>query len=176
MDASLTDALTGLASRRRFAEFLGQDWRRAGDEQSSIAVLLLDVDFFASYNSTLGRETGDACLQRIAGVIAGRIKRSSDLVARYEGDCFAVVLAGAEEAGVMGVAEWLRAEIESHMMPHGASSVSEYVTVSVGFAVITPRAGARAEVLVVSAEAALRRAKELGRNAVVAGSSVARAS
>lgn len=169
----MTDALTGLPSRHRFAEFLGRDWRRAGDEQSSIAVLLLDVDFFASYNAGLGREAGDACLRRIAGVIAGRIKRSSDLVARYEEDCFAVVLAGAEEAGVMSVAEWLRGEIESHMMPHGASTVSEYVTVSVGFAVSTPRAGARAEGLVASAQAALVTAKELGRNAVVAGSSVA---
>ena len=169
----MIDAPTGLASRRRFTEFLGQAWRRAGDEQSSIAVMLLDVDFFASYNSILGRDAGDDCLRRVAGVIAGRIKRSSDLVARYEADCFGVVLAGAEEAGVMGVAEWLRREIESRMMPHAASSVSEYVTVSVGFAVVTPWADARAEVLVVSAEAALRRAKELGRNAVVAGSSVA---
>jgi PleD family two-component response regulator len=84
-----------------------------------------------------------------------------------------IVLAGAEEPGVMSVAEWLRGEIEGHMMPHGASSVSEYVTVSVGFAVVTPRSGARAELLVVSAEAALRSAKELGRNAVIAGSSVA---
>lgn len=172
----MIDALTGLASRRRFAQFLGQDWRRAGDEQSSIAVILLDVDFFDAYNRTLGREAGDACLQRIAGAIAGRVKRSSDLVARYRGDRFAVVLAGAEEAGVKGVAEWLRAEIESYMIPHGASSVSDYVTMSVGFAVITPRADARAEVLVASAAAALAVAKELGRNAVVAGSSVARAS
>ena len=169
----MTDALTGLASRRRFAEFLRQDWRRADDEQSSIAVLLIDVDFFDSYNRTRGREAGDACLCRIAGAIAGRIKRSSDLVARYGDDRFAVVLAGADEAGVLGVAEWLRREIESHMMPHGASSVSDYVTASVGFAIITPRAGARADVLVASAEAALARAKELGRNAVVAASSVA---
>ena len=93
-------------------------------------------------------------------------------MARHDGDRFAVVLAGADEAGVLGVAEWLRAEIESNMMAHGASSVSDYVTVSVGFAVMTPRKGARAEVLVASAEAALARAKELGRNAVVAGSSV----
>ena len=172
----MTDALTGLASRRRFVQFLGQDWRRAGDEQSSIAVIILDVDFFDRYNTTLGREAGDACLKRVAGVIAGRVKRSTDLVARYDADRFVVVLAGAEEAGVMGVAEWLRAEIESHMIPHGASSVSDYVTVSVGFAVITPRAGARADVLVASAEKALAVAKELGRNAVVAASSVAGAS
>lgn len=172
----MTDALTGLASRRRFAEFLGQDWRRAGDEQSSIAVLLIDVDFFDAYNSSHGREAGDACLLRIAGVIAGRIKRSSDLVARYAEDRFAVVLAGADEAGVQGVAEWLRGEVESHMIPHGASRVSDYVTVSVGFAVITPRADAREDVLVASADGALARAKELGRNAVVAASSVAGAS
>ena len=168
----MIDILTGLASRRRFAEFLGHDWRRAGDEKSSIAVILLDVDFFDQYNSTRGRPAGDTCLRRIAGIIAARVKRSSDLVARDDGDRFAVVLAGADEAGVRGVAEWLRAEIESHMMAHGASSVSDYVTVSVGFAVMTPRTGARAEVLVASAEAARARAKERGRNAVVAGSSV----
>jgi two-component system chemotaxis family response regulator WspR len=172
----MIDVLTGLPSRQRFAQFLGQDWRRADDEQSSIAVILIDVDFFHLYNTTLGREAGDACLRRIAGIIAGRVKRSSDLVARYEADRFVVVLAGADHAGVMGVAEWLRAEVESHMIPHGGSSVSDYVTVSVGFAVITPRAGARAEVLVASAEKALAVAKELGRNAVVAGSSVAGAS
>jgi diguanylate cyclase (GGDEF)-like protein len=168
----MIDALTGLASRRRFVQFLGQDWRRAGDEQSSIAVILLDIDFFDHYNTSRGREAGDACLRRIAGVIAARVKRSSDLVARLDGDRFVVVLAGAEEAGVKGVAEWLRAEIESHMIPHGASSVSDYVTVSAGFAVVTPRAGAPAERLVASAEAALAVAKELGRNAVVAGSTV----
>lgn len=168
----MIDGLTGLASRRRFVQFLGQDWRRADDEQSSIAIILLDVDFFDLYNSTLGRDAGDACLRRIAGVIAGRVKRSSDLVARLAGDRFVAVLAGADHAGVLGVAEWLRAEIESHMIPHGASSVSDYVTVSVGFAVMTPRAGARAELLVASAEAALAVAKELGRNAVVPGSSV----
>lgn len=170
----MIDALTGLASRRRFAQFVGQDWRRADDEQSSIAVMLLDVDFFDLYNQTHGREAGDACLRRIGGIIGGRVKRSSDLVARYDADCFAVVLAGADAAGVTGVAEWLRSEIESHMIAHGASSVSEYVTVSVGFSVMTPRAGARAEFLVASAETALGVAKELGRNAVVAGSSVAR--
>jgi two-component system chemotaxis family response regulator WspR len=169
----MIDNLTGLASRRRFAEFLGQDWRRADDEQSSIAVLLLDVDFFDLYNSTRGREAGDACLKRIAAVIGGRVKRASDLVARYGEDRFAVVLAGADAAGVQGVGEWLRAEVENQMIPHGASRVSEYVTVSVGFAVMTPRAGARAELLLARAEAALATAKELGRNAVVAGSSVA---
>ena len=163
------DPLTQLASRQHFIRFLEEQWLCAAPSHGQVALLIVDVDFFQRFNETRGSQAGDACLSRLAAVIAARIKRASDLAARYGGEEFAVVLSGADEAGALGVAHWLRAEIEQQGIPHGASSVSDYVTVSIGVAVGTPLAGGSPERLIAAAEAALSRAKELGRNAVIAG-------
>jgi len=165
-----TDARTGLASRRRFSEFLGQEWQRATRDQTPVALLMIDVDFFKRFNDTRGQQAGDECLRRVAAVLAGRVKRSSDLAARYGGEEFAVVLSGAEEEGALGVAHWIRAEIEAQQIPHGGSPVSEFVTVSIGVAVMAPPGPGSPALLIAAADAALSSAKELGRNAVVAGS------
>jgi diguanylate cyclase (GGDEF)-like protein len=132
--------------------------------------LIFDVDSLQRLNDARGHEAGDDCLRRIAAVIAGRVRRVSDISARYGGDEFAVMLACAEEPGALSVAHWIRAEIEKQQIPHGASSVSDYVTVSVGVAAVTPFAGMGVDSLVAGAEEALGRAKELGRNAVIASS------
>lgn len=162
------DPLTQLAGRPHFLRFLAEEWLCAVRDHGQVALLIVDVDFFQRFNETRGSQAGDACLSRLAAVIAGRIRRASDLAARYGGEEFAVVLSGADEAGALGVAHWLRAEIEQQCIPHGASSVSDYVTVSIGVAVGSPLAGGSPERLVAAAEAALSRAKELGRNAVIA--------
>ena len=83
------------------------------------------------------------------------MKRPSDLVARYGGEEFAVVLAGAEEAGALSVAHWIRGEVEKQAIPHGASSVSDYVTVSIGVAAVAPIDGGSPERLIAAADAAL---------------------
>jgi diguanylate cyclase (GGDEF)-like protein len=166
-----TDELTQLATRAHLLEFIAREWLSAIRDRTSIALMILDVDFFERFNDTHGHDAGDACLRRIAAVIDARIRRSSDLVARYGGEEFAVVLAGAEEAGALGVAHWIRAEIEKQQIPHGASSVCDYVTVSIGIGVFAPKAGDSSERLIAGADAALYRAKELGRNAVIANSS-----
>ena len=163
----IVDPLTQLANRRRFTEFLEQEWQFAVRERTSLALLMLDVDFFDRFNATHGRPAGDDCLRRIAGVLTRRIKRPSDLVARYGGEEFAVILAGAREDGALSVAHWIRAAIEGQLMPHGASSVSDYVTVSIGVGVKEPALGGSPERLIADAGAALFRAKELGRNAVI---------
>ena len=165
-----TDPLTLLATRERFSDFLHRDWRRATDDRASIALLMIDVDFFKPFNDLRGQPAGDECLRRVAAVIAGRVKRASDLAARYGGEEFAVVLSDAEEDGALSVAQWIRLEIERQQIPHGASSVSDYVTVSIGVAVSAPLSGGSPARLVAAAEAALSHAKELGRNAVVASS------
>ena len=94
-------------------------------------------------------------------------------MARYGGEEFAVVLAGAEEAGVLSAAHWLRGEVERQAIPHGGSSVSDFVTVSIGVASVAPVDGGWPECLIAAADAALSRAKELGRNAVTTGSGTA---
>jgi len=163
------DALTQLANRRRFSEVLDHEWQRASREGASIALLMLDVDCFKRYNDTYGHQAGDACLQRVGAVLAARVRRPSDLAARYGGEEFAVVLPGADEAGAMAVGEWIRAEVERQGIPHGASLAGAVVTVSVGAAVATPAPGMDAASLVAAADAALYRAKERGRNTVIAG-------
>ena len=168
-----TDALTQLATRQRFSEFLDQEWDRAIRDGTPVALLIVDVDSLRGLNDARGLEAGDDCLRRIAAVIAGRVRRASDISARHGGDEFAVMLACAEEPGALSVAEWIRAEVEKQQIPHGASSVSDYVTVSVGVAAVTPHAGLGVDSLVAGAEEALGRAKELGRNAVIASSAAA---
>ena len=165
------DELTQLANRRRFVEFLEQEWQQGILERTSVALLMLDVDFFDGFNDTHGRQAGDDCLRRVAAVLTGRIKRSSDLVARYGGEEFAVILAGAQEDGALGVAHWLRERIEAQLIPHGASRVSDYVTVSIGVAAVAPADGGSPERLIAAADASLFRAKELGRNAVIGATS-----
>lgn len=162
-----TDGLTQLATRRRFSQFLDQEWQLGLRDQTPVAVLILDVDFFKRFNDTNGAPAGDECLRRVAAVLTGRVRRASDLVARYGGEEFAVVLAGAEEAGALSVAHWLRGAVEAQAIPHGASSVSEYVTVSIGVAAVVPIDGGSPDRLITRAGAALYRAKELGRNAVI---------
>jgi diguanylate cyclase (GGDEF)-like protein len=148
---------------------LEQEWQRATRERIPLGMLMLDVDCFKRYNDTYGHQAGDSCLQRVAAVLASRARRPSDLAARYGGEEFAVVLPGADEAGVMAVGEWIRAEVERQRIPHGASLAGDVVTVSVGAAVARPAPGAEPAALVAAADAALYRAKEGGRNAVIAG-------
>jgi diguanylate cyclase (GGDEF)-like protein len=83
------DELTRLASRRRFSEFLEAEWQLGIRERTSLALLMLDVDFFERFNETHGRPAGDECLRRVAAVLTGRVNRASDLVARYGGEEFA---------------------------------------------------------------------------------------
>ena len=163
------DELTQLANRRRFSEVLEHEWQRAIREQTSLGMLMLDVDFFKRYNDTYGHQAGDACLQRVSAVLASRARRPSDLAARYGGEEFAVVLPGVDEAGARAVGEWIRAEVERQGIPHGASLAGGVVTVSVGTAVATPAPGMVPATLVAAADAALYRAKESGRNTVIAG-------
>jgi diguanylate cyclase (GGDEF)-like protein len=170
-----TDPLTQLANHRRFSEFLDLEWPRALRERSSIALLLIDVDLFKPFNDKHGHQKGDACLRRVAAVIGSRVKRTSDLAARYGGEEFAVLLTGAEEDGALSVADWIRTEVAKQRIPHGASTVSPYVTVSIGVAIIAPLGGGPPERLIEDADAALDRAKQLGRNAVIASSSALRA-
>ena len=163
------DELTQLANRRRFSEVLEQEWQRAIREGASLGLLMMDVDSFKPYNDTYGHQAGDAALQRVGAVLLSRVRRPSDLAARYGGEEFAVVLPGTDEAGALTVGEWIRAEVERQRMPHGASRASDVVTVSVGAAVVTPTAGMPVASLVAAADAALYRAKESGRNMVIAG-------
>jgi diguanylate cyclase (GGDEF)-like protein len=156
------DGLTGITNRRRFDEFFQQEWKRAARECVPISVVFFDVDFFKPFNDTYGHLSGDDCLKRVATCIESTLNRAGDLVARYGGDEFIVVLPGTGAEGALQVAETLRARIES---------LEIGVTISLGVATMQPEQQNSPADLIAAADEALFQAKQTGRNRVYAASS-----
>lgn len=163
---SITDELTGVANRRRLDEFFAGEWRRALRAGTFLSVLLVDVDHFKAYNDHYGHPAGDVCLREVAQALDDSVGRSSDLVGRYGGEEFGVVLANTDPAGAAIVAERLRAAVEAVALPHAASPVSDRVTISAGGATIRPSLESSSAILLKAADDALYRAKRGGRNRV----------
>jgi diguanylate cyclase (GGDEF)-like protein len=166
---SITDALTGLANRRRFAETLEAEWVRAYRAQGPIAAAMIDIDRFKQYNDVYGHLCGDACLRLVAETLSESIRHDLDLVARYGGEEFAIILPGADLAAAEAVAERARASVAALNEPHEGSPYG-IVTVSIGIAAVVPQAETGSELLLSSADGALYRAKNDGRNRVVSAS------
>jgi diguanylate cyclase (GGDEF)-like protein len=161
------DGLTQIANRRRFDEYLLQEWGRHIRMQQPLSLLICDVDHFKLYNDRQGHQGGDECLKRVAKLISG-CYRAGDLVARYGGEEFAMVLPQTNRAGAVLVAERIRTTVAAAALPHPASPVCDRVTVSIGVACITPQphGPSDARTLVEEADRYLYSAKRLGRNRV----------
>ncbi|MCC7122318.1 MAG: GGDEF domain-containing protein [Gammaproteobacteria bacterium] len=165
-DLSNLDPLTKLANRRVFERVLDREWSRARREQRPLSLVLCDLDRFQAYNERYGHHAGDKCLVRVADVIAGYSRRAGDLVARFGGEQFAVLLPETSELAALDVADSIRAGIHDLTLLHGASDVERVLTASCGSATITPAPGQRPQQLVDAAAHALQRAKRAGRNCV----------
>ena len=163
---TLVDGLTGIANRRSFDDVLEREWRRAAREGVALALIMLDIDFFKSYNDAYGHLAGDDCLRRVAGALAAVVRRPADLAARYGGEEFAVVLPQTDSVGALAVAEELRERVEALGIAHPASSVSDRITVSLGAVSVVPDGDAGWLVIIAAADCALYRAKHDGRNRV----------
>lgn len=158
------DGLTQLSNRRRFDEYLSQEWQRMARDQNHLCLILCDIDFFKLFNDTYGHQAGDECLRQIAQAIASSAKRPADLAARYGGEEFAVILPYTDATGGAKVAQTISQQVKVLQIEHGSSPVSRYVTLSLGVASIVPWPGALPETLVASADKALYQAKASGRN------------
>jgi diguanylate cyclase (GGDEF)-like protein len=163
---SFVDALTGLANRRRFNDALDEEWRRACRSQSSLALVMADIDGFKLYNDALGHQQGDHCLTAVASVFLRAAGRAGDLAARYGGEEMVFLMPQGDHGSALDMAESLRAACEALALPHPASPVSPVVTISLGVAACIPSTEVSAQSLVAQADAALYRAKESGRNRV----------
>ena len=126
------DVLTGVANRRRFNEALEREWRRARRAGDPLALLLLDVDHFKSFNDRYGHPAGDACLRSVAQALVAVSLRPADLVARYGGEEFVVLLPQTPRHGAEHVAHAVLDAIESLNISHEASPTARHITVSVG--------------------------------------------
>jgi diguanylate cyclase (GGDEF)-like protein len=158
--------LTGLSNRRRFDQFLDQEWRRGQRSRSPLSLILMDVDYFKAYNDALGHLEGDDCLRQMAMSLEGCIHRAGDLVARHGGDEFACVLADTDAVGAAGVAENIQASIAALALAHPHSPASSLMTLSLGVVTRVAEYGEEPGSLIEGAERALSTAKESGRNRI----------
>lgn len=164
-EMSYQDGLTGIANRRKFDEYFVQEWNRALRNGKPLTIIMADLDFFKPYNDALGHQAGDECLKQIALALKSKVLRASDLIARYGGEEFVCVLPDTDIVGAKVIAEELRQAVHALNLPHPNSTVSPYVTISLGVACCVPRRGL-ANTLLQTADATLYQAKTKGRNRV----------
>ncbi|MBP2628473.1 MAG: hypothetical protein H6Q68_3184 [Firmicutes bacterium] len=163
---SFLDGLTGIANRRYFDEFLEREWQRSKRENTSLALIMLDVDFFKNYNDTYGHIAGDECLRRIADILKTTAKRATDLVVRYGGEEFAIILPDTNVQCAKIVGERVRSGVEKLAIRNKTSPISEVVTVSVGISVSVLAKEALPITIIAAADEALYQSKQNGRNRI----------
>ena len=162
----MRDQLTGLPNRRAFDNRLEMEWNRSIRDHSPLSILVLDVDKFKNYNDTFGHQQGDAALKTVAKTMRSSLKRPADFPARWGGEEFVVLLPLTDSKGAVAVADNLRRDIEKAVIPCDDEK-GEKITVSIGVSTQIPVQGSAAETFIPSADAALYKAKEMGRNRVV---------
>jgi diguanylate cyclase (GGDEF)-like protein len=162
---SIRDPLTALFNRRYAEETLSRELSRAAREQLPLSLLLLDVDHFKKFNDAYGHETGDEVLKRIAALLRQKT-RGGDVASRLGGEELLVLLPGAALGDALNRAEQIRLGVEALELRVSGKVIGP-VTISTGVAVF-PTHGTDAAELLRSADAALYKAKHLGRNRVVA--------
>lgn len=163
---SVTDPLTGLSNRRAFSDHIENCWRTALRSNGPVGLLIIDIDNFKKYNDTYGHQAGDICLQRVASSISDQFNRSIDMVCRYGGEEFAVVLSHVSLENSAALAEQVRKEVENIAIPHKKNLPSGVVTVSIGVATFVPTIDETYDDLIRMADDALYQAKSDGRNRV----------
>lgn len=158
------DGLTGVANRRHFDERLEDEWRRARRAQYPVALLMIDIDFFKNYNDEYGHQKGDACLKAVAAALQLHAQRPGDLTARYGGEEFAIILPHVTLESAFALGQQICQGVAGEQIEHKASSIAPVVTVSVGATSMVPDADTLAVHLVETADQALYRSKQSGRN------------
>jgi len=160
------DPLTQLANRRKLDDYLDQCWHDLGKTPKSLGILLCDIDFFKEYNDTYGHPQGDNCLQEVAACLTAVVPTQQGLVARYGGEEFAVVLPCTEIQTAVQLATTIVQRVAQLQIPHTASTVAPYVTLSIGLATVIPTADIHPQSLIDAADKQLYLAKNQGKNCV----------
>jgi diguanylate cyclase (GGDEF)-like protein len=161
------DGLTGLYNRRSYDKYIQRIWRQSRREQAQLTVMLIDIDHFKSFNDHYGHQAGDDALKTVANVIRMSAQRPLDFAARFGGEEFALILYGPADEYGRGLPEQLREAIRNCEIYHEASPTDEFLTVSIGVAMVMPDAERSMAGAIQMADEALYQAKEEGRNTVV---------
>lgn len=157
---SQVDSLTGIYNRSTFDRTIKKEWDRCRRHATPLSLFMIDIDFFKAYNDNYGHQAGDDCIRRVAETLSGCMKRASDVVARYGGDEFSVILPHMEREKALQLAENLKIKLAELAIPHNYSSVSAYVTVSIGVHTVVPSNGLSIEELLKASDKALYEAKK----------------
>lgn len=162
---SLKDPLTNLWNRRQFDETMQHEWERGLKYKRPLALMILDIDRFKEYNDYYGHKAGDECLIRVAQALTDSLCED-DLLARYGGEEFVVIMRELGKDDATEKALFLQKTIEDLKIPHQRSSVSNYITVSIGVTSMIPDLYSSPKDLFLAADRALYQAKAAGRNQV----------
>ena len=162
---SYEDALTGLGNRRAFDKNLGVEWARLSGRRVPLSVVIIDVDHFKAYNDAYGHPRGDSILKIVARTLRRSAARDCDLACRIGGEEFAYLLPNTDLAGALRVGEIARSSIYDLGLTHPSDGT---LSVSIGVACVRPSHGTTKREFLERADAALYRAKRLGRNRVIA--------
>ena len=166
------DPVTGIRNRQYLEQMLDQEWRRASRQQYPITLLLIDIDHFKNVNDTYGHLAGDICLAEVARSIDASFKRPTDIVARFGGEEFVVVLPYVEEATAHVLADQVRKKIESLTIDADGHLLS--VTISIGYGTSVPLENSSPRGLLSLVDKAMYKGKALGRNTVVSVQSLSK--
>ena len=162
--AARIDGLTQIYNRREFDRIIEMEWGRAFRAKQSLSIILIDIDHFKRYNDFYGHLSGDGCLRLIAQTLNQQVQRLTDIVARFGGEEFIVIVSESELDGSCAVAQRLINSIEDLQIPHAKSSTSDFVTISAGAASIMPNSTNSIQQLIKQADQNLYLAKANGRN------------
>lgn len=163
---TLIDDLTGIANRRYFEAFSEQEWKRCLRERKPLSLIMIDIDYFKSYNDYYGHQKGDDGLKKVAETLNHTMNRAGDLAVRYGGEEFAAILSNTDPEGAFFVADIIRKEIEALQIEHPCSPIGDHVTVSLGLATRLPSHQTSFTDLIKAADQALYTAKLNGKNCV----------
>lgn len=161
---SMHDELTGIFNRRYFNKQINIEWQRLIRTESPLAVIMLDIDDFKLYNDTLGHQEGDRCLKIIANILSKATHRVADIVARYGGEEFIILLPNTTTSGLISIADKIQTGIRNLQLQRPQTGILDFVSVSMGLAVMVPTNFCNTDVLIKQADHALYQAKHSGKN------------
>ncbi len=165
--ASITDSLTELYNRRYFNLVYNRELTRCIREHTSVAFMMLDIDYFKAYNDSYGHLQGDTTLKAVSHVMKETLQRPGDYLFRLGGEEFGVLIANITEENAYNMAERLRQNVRDLKIEHKNSKASDFITLSIGVIVLTPNQDVDPEIILQKADENLYHAKANGRNQVV---------
>ncbi|MBE9202599.1 PAS domain S-box protein [Synechocystis salina LEGE 06099] len=161
------DGLTKIPNRRCFNVRIKQEWRRLSRSQQPLSLILFDIDYFKNYNDCYGHPEGDNCLIKVARGVKGAVSRPADLLARFGGEEFAIILPETTEEGSLLVVKKVIHAIDQLAIAHEASPIGGQITISLGISTQFPSKENSPRTLIEQADRALYKAKRRGRNQYV---------